>query len=318
MKRTLSLLPLLALCSLLLATAAAASEASPDRTQSNLGFADDRRWLGADDVELPFSTDEQVLDFLRHAEVVEAKRLSSGINKALKVTLEQDGVRAHAIFRTVNRALKERANRPSVYDAHDSYQFEVAAYKVNRMLRLDRIPPVVMREIDGEPGSLQLWVENASTEADVIRSGRNLEGVARRHLQKQVQLMFDQLIFNFDRHQGNSLYDSYDFLWYIDHTRSFKPLPQLPAADRLAVVEEEFLESLRSLDPKAVKQELRPYLDMMQIDALLKRRKQILRRIDDLIAERGVDAVVFDLESRLAGPTELAGNAAPSIPPASE
>lgn len=284
---------------------------------------DDRRFLGPEGEALPFRSDHEVLEFLHTARVVAAKRLATGINRAQKLTLEREGLRANAIFRVVERNLTAGADgRPDRFAARDSYVFELAAYKMSRLLGLDRVPPVVLREIDGERGSLQLWVENAVTEAGLLQSERVAEHPARRNLQKQIQLLFDQLIYNFDRHQGNSLYDTYGFLWYIDHTRSFRPLPLLPAEDSIAVCDRVLYESLRALDKHELRRELDPYLDFVQIDALIKRRAQLLERLDTLIEERGEEQVLFDLGARVAGksgePSKTriaAGPHATAVPP---
>ena len=48
----------------------------------------------------PFSTDDEVLDFLRTARVVSKKRIRKGINQPFKVQLEKDGVKAAAVSAT--------------------------------------------------------------------------------------------------------------------------------------------------------------------------------------------------------------------------
>ena len=59
------------------------------------------RWTDADGKPLPFRSDEELLEFLRAAEVKSEERLSSGVTFPTKLLLEKDGVRAHAIFRDV-------------------------------------------------------------------------------------------------------------------------------------------------------------------------------------------------------------------------
>ena len=63
--------------------------------------AQEGRWRGPGGEPLPFATDEEVLLFLREAEVVDKKVIPQGINKPVKVRLRKDGVEANAIFRTV-------------------------------------------------------------------------------------------------------------------------------------------------------------------------------------------------------------------------
>lgn len=253
-------------------------------------------WRGADDQPLPFETDAQILDFLRRADVVGKKVLTSGITRPYKLTLELDGVRAHAIFRTVNEnppagaglQVPRGTDRP-----RDCYLFEVAAYEIARLLGLEKVPPVVVRTIDGEIGSLQLWVEAARTEASRMEADEPPPNPASWHLQRQLMTAFDTLIDNRDRHEGNVLIDDSGNLWFIDHTRAFQRVPSV--IDRITMSERGFFERLRDLDPALIKRRLHPYLQANEIAALLARRKQLIRRVEKLIEERGEGAVLYDI-----------------------
>ena len=254
------------------------------------------RFPGPDGQPLPFRSDDEVLSFLHTAEIVGSKQLSTGINRPMKLTLEKDGVRAHAVFRTVNRLLTpNRGDRPDPRAARDSYLFEVAAYKLSRRLGIDRVPPVVLREVDGKRGSIQLWIENAKTEAAVLESPQKNIGVAQRQVQKEVMQVFDQLVYNFDRHHANSLYDSYGHLWFIDHTRTFKGLHSPENLNRIAVCDTTLYRNLKSLDRKELRDMLGSYLDFMQIDSIVRRRDKIVNHLDQLVAERGETAVLYNV-----------------------
>jgi hypothetical protein len=49
----------------------------------------------------------------------------------------------------------------------ESYKSEIAAYRLDRVRGLDMVPPTVERSVEGESGSLQLWVENCQLLTDV-------------------------------------------------------------------------------------------------------------------------------------------------------
>lgn len=254
-------------------------------------------WYGVDRQPLPFTSDERVLDYLRHAEIVASEVLASGSTRPLKVTLERDGVRAHAIFRTVDRRIR-RGSLGYGKTFRDSYRFEVAAFELGRLLGLDNVPPAVLREVRGREGSMQLWIEEARSEASRIRRGEQPEKASYWYLQRQVMLLFDNLIFNFDRNPGNLLTTTDGKLWLVDHTRSFKDLPVLSSAEEINVWERRIVERLRRLEPVRIRTHLGPYLEETQLRALLARRERILARVDRLIAERGESYVLFDLERR--------------------
>jgi hypothetical protein len=56
-------------------------------------------WLDPNGDPVPFKTNEEMEDFLRTANVLKKKELSSGITKPWKVLLEKDGVQLNAVFR---------------------------------------------------------------------------------------------------------------------------------------------------------------------------------------------------------------------------
>jgi hypothetical protein len=113
-------------------------------------------------------------------------------------------------------------------------------------------------------------------------------------VQRQTMLVFYNLIYNFDRHQNNMLYDESGRLWYIDHTRSFKRIPELPDLERIAVCDRVFLERLRAADEEVLRRELKPYLDPLELQGLVQRRKLLLEHFDALIADRGEAAVLVN------------------------
>lgn len=281
------LLPILLCAGLTVAPAASPVEVPPEESP----------WLGVDGEPLPFTDEEAILDFLAHATVIESRRTAGGTNRPFKLTLERDGVRAHAVFRTVDRNREAGSRlRPRLRETRprDSYVFEVAAYEIARLLGLRRVPPVVLRTIDGRTGSLQLWMERTRTKASRIETDETPTHPASWHLQHQLMTSFDLLIHNADRNPGNVLVDDDGRLWFIDHTRAFQQVPSVISS--IEVCERSFYERLRSLDPKLLRRRLRPYLTVAEIGALSRRRQQLLEHLERLIAERGEGAVLFELE----------------------
>lgn len=265
------------------------------------------RWLGADGEPLPFESHAEVLDFLKNAPVVKKKVLSSGSTEPWKVTLERGGIRANAIFRHVDINRDER----SIRQFRDWYGFEVAAYEVDQLLNLGHVPPAAIRELEGQPGSIQLWVENANSETDRMESGGEIADMGKHRFQKFRMHIFDVLISNFDRNTGNQLIDGQGKLWFIDHTRSFRRLPTLDR-EVVKVCERPLWERLQAIGPEQFEDRLSPYLDVTQLNAFEKRRIKLIERLQQRIDDLGEAAVIIEV----AGPAgEIAGS---GVEPTSE
>ena len=265
---------------------------------------DPPKWLGPDGEPLPFQSDQEVVEFLARAQVVREKEISAGINTPYKLTLEHGGITANAIFRSVSRTKTEGRGRD--FDRanplfRDSYHYEVAAYTVSRMLGLDNVPPAILYEYKGRRGSLQLWIEEAESENERIARGGELASPASWYLQKQTMKIFDNLIYNFDRNNGNLLVDVRGKVWFIDHTRSFKRLPSLVTPEEIQVCDAELWERLQQLDKSAFRQALQEYLSGIELDALTKRHRKLVELIANLIEEKGPETVLIARDDQVSG-----------------
>ena len=98
----------------------------------------------------------------------------------------------------------------------------VAAYRLDRLLELDMVPVTVIREVDGERGSLQFLPSNTTDELE--RSTAGLGGGASCPIPDQWAAMyvFDILIYNQGRTQKRMLYDQSSWrLMLSEHDRAF-------------------------------------------------------------------------------------------------
>jgi hypothetical protein len=111
-----------------------------------------------------------------------------------------------------------------------------------------------------------------------------------------VMRVWDELIQNRDRNQGNMLWTSDWTLWMIDHTRAFRTGDALSKADQLTRCDRGLLERLRQLSAADMAQVARGgMLTNAEAAAVLKRRDRLVKLFDDLIAKRGEAAVLFTL-----------------------
>lgn len=164
---------------------------------------------------------------------------------------------------------------------------DLAAYRLDLMLGLGMVPVTVAREIGGKHGSLQFIP--GSTLNDEDREARRRGGAAWCPLREQWQAMyvFDSLIYNQGRQRKNMLYSTDNWqLILAEHKNSFSTKRGLPTY--VASVEDQtgnklelgggWQEALSELTDRYLKEELGDVLDRRRINALAKRRDDLLKR----------------------------------------
>ena len=248
---------------------------------------------------LPFADEDDIVEFLRTARVVDREEIPTGVNRPTKLLLQLDSTRAHAVFRTVDEQ-RERWQLPTrevVPNFRDSFRYEPAAYRLSRLLGLDAVPPAVERRIEGKLGSIQLWVHGVMTEKQRVAEGiappRPLEWTRHRAMRK----LFDNLVGNIDRNQGNILIEKDTWrVWLIDHTRAFITRQPLIDPEGITWCEREVYERLKSVDEDTIRVQLEGILDRFELQALLGRWTLVAEALDRAIAERGEEGVLFEWE----------------------
>ena len=246
----------------------------------------------------------EVLAFLETADVVSTEEMSAGTNKKKrKVELEKNGIRVRGIHRNTYD-YRDMAGVGFV----DSYLSEMAAYELSRILGLDFVPPVVKRKVK-KMGSLQLWIEGATTEADRLRGDIEPPDAVRFQEQIDVLRVFDNLIANTDRNPGNIIIDSDWRVWFIDHTRSFAGYRELREPDKIVRCERGVWQKLQTVSDAEIKSRLKPYAPKY-LSPLVARRELVVDKIRQLIAENGEDQVIFDWSEGLS---ECSSSSAPAL-----
>lgn len=235
-------------------------------------------------------------DFLRTAEVVDTERIPVGVTKPQKVTLEKGDLTLHAVWKTIDseERVQKLDGKPPEIGFRDSYKHEVAAYELDKLLGLGLVPPTVGRKIDGQEGSLQLWVEGVMTDAE--RRKRKLDPPNPQAWNNQMFTirLFLQLTQDTDYNNVSNLLIDPDYRIYaIDFSRAFRLHHQLRKEESLTRFSRTVIERLRGLDEAKVTEKLGPWLTGAQIKALMSRRDLILELVDARIAERGEAAVLY-------------------------
>ena len=221
-------------------------------------------------------TDKQVEDFLLSAEVKKVGTTKEGKTRPYKVELTKDGKTIKGIFKYKDTGTHSRSKRNKFIA--DRYQFEMAAYKLDRLLGIGLVPVTVERKVNGQGGIIQVWVDDLISELEMVDNQIPYHGYCDKESQDAFINSFDYLIANRDRNQSNVLYTRSDMqIWFIDHSRSFGVKTYRPKMlkNLKFEVSERFKKELQKKKKKKLKV-LLPYLKGKQVSAILKRRDKLL------------------------------------------
>jgi len=232
----------------------------------------------------PKLTDTETERFLTVANVLSQKKLDSGTTAAIRATLSDGKLTHDAQFQTIDiyKPVFRGAEGTFEKNFRDSYKFNIAAYRLGRMIGIDNIPVSIERELDGKIGSMTWWLDNIwMTEAE--RRDKGIKPPASQFWVDELNVVrvFDQLIYNTDRNQGNLLITPEWKVWMIDHTRAFRTAVAMQKKNALpGRIDHKVLKGLRELNTVQLKKELGAYLRPEEISAILGRRDLIVAHFD--------------------------------------
>jgi hypothetical protein len=223
---------------------------------------------------------------LRECPIESIRKDEPGRTSPWVVTFAERCAIRSALFRYVDR------QRPQ--PMADSYKYDIAAYELTKLLGLEFIPPIVEREVDGRPGTLQVFLENCIREKD--RRRKRLEPPDARVFSNALEeiKVFAHLAYD-DCFNTDDLYIHLED-WRtcrVDFSEAFAPLEELLPGCQLTVCSRKLYTGLLELNGEAVGKALGSYLSDGEIKALLVRKSLILEKINGLIAEKGEENVLF-------------------------
>jgi len=232
----------------------------------------------------PIPADGEIERFLKEADVVSTRSPKKGVTDSLRATMSDGKLTHDAHVQHIDEAKREfRTNQGVEFDFRDSWMFNVAAYKIDRLIGLNMVPPSISRTHRSAPSAFTWWIDDVlMDEGDKVKN--KVDAPDRNYYSRQRMMMylFDELISNTDRNQGNIVYTKDWRLWLIDHTRAFRKNSALKVPARITRCDRQVYEGLKALDRETLKAEVGKQLDDGQIKSLLARRDAIVKKLDSL------------------------------------
>lgn len=238
----------------------------------------------------------QLEEFLKTAAIIGAQEIGEGVTKPLKLLLKNDRYEYAGCWK--NPKGKQQGHL-------EGWQYEIAAYAMDKLLGVHMIPPTVEREYKGKKGSLQFWVESDMSDLERMNQGLRIprEELAHWSKQKYLTRAFDCLIANEDRTQQNIRYKDWRTI-IIDHSRSFRSSNKftkrlmygqngIKAKKLIRQLPRKFVERIKTLDYAAIKQAVGEYLTDKEIEAVLQRKVLLLTEIDSMAKIIGEDIFFY-------------------------
>jgi hypothetical protein len=236
---------------------------------------------------------------LETAEIVGQTQLGGdeAVTEPWVLDLEQDGIKFRAIWKNPLGRVKGFL---------ESWKWEIAAYRLDKLLGFNVVPPTVEKRFRNDLGSCQLWIEDTFTlkhkEENDIKTPSYKIFPWNRAL--YIQRAWDNLLDNEDRHQNQFLITQDWRMLLIDHSRSFgtskKQTTRLIYDEKfkegprlMKQLPRELYEKIKALTADQIKGAVGDYLTDQEIEGVLMRRDLVVAWVENYIKEMGEDQVLY-------------------------
>ncbi len=249
-------------------------------------------WLYAQAPQLTLAEKEE---FLRTAKVISTKDSKGGITGTIRATLSDGKLTHDAQIQSIDESkIRFEGSRGIEINFRDSYKFNIAGYRLGRLLGLNMIPPSMERNYGGKSAAFTWWVDDVMfDEAARMKKKEVAPDTEKWNQEMNIVRVFDQLIHNTDRNLGNLLITKNWDIWMIDHTRAFRTSKELLNAKNLVMCDRNLLAALKKLDGSTLRTTMANYITQVEISGMLARRDKIVT-----FFEAGGEKVLFTLEPR--------------------
>lgn len=239
-------------------------------------------------------------EFLETAEIVEQEQMKTreAVTEPWVLTLEKEGITRRAIWKNPEGRLRGFL---------ENWKWEIAAYRLDKYLGLQMVPPTVEKRFRGNRGSCQLWIENVKT-LRVIEEEKIQKPSYKIYPFNQalyLQRAFDNLIANEDRHLNQFLVTDDWRMILIDHSRTFRTSGKFTKSliydekfkegpRLMSSLPRDLYEKMKSLTTEVIREVVGEYLTDKEIETTLMRRDLIMEWVENRIKQMGEDQVLYE------------------------
>jgi hypothetical protein len=243
-------------------------------------------------------------EFMAAAEIVVSEPLGTGVTKPWKLTLKKGDIEATGAWKNVDKKLSN--------GGRDSWKYEIAAYRLDKLIGLNMVPPAVEKKFRTKAGALSLWADSKYSLLDIMDKGIRIPASASMHVEDMgyIYRIWCCLVANDDPTQENIKYTEDWRMILIDHSRAFRSdktyttrlvfgvdgIKKYQSTGKpylILRVPRALFERIKALDAASISQAVGPYLTDKEIQSIVARIKLIEAEMGGMIKQYGEDKVLY-------------------------
>ena len=234
-------------------------------------------------------------NFLTQGRPSALRSLAVGITSSRRLTLDDGTTRHDAHLQTIDekKSMFEGSNGVEM-NFRDSYKYNIAGYRLAKLLGLNMVPPYVERKIGSDTGSVSWWVNDTIMEVQRYKKNIPIPDSDGWNEQMYAVRVFHELVYDTDPNLTNLLITKDWQLWIIDMTRAFRTYTTIREPKNLVRCDRRLLARMRELDADTLKSTLGDVLTKSELHGLDARRARIVKFFDGEIRAKGESAVLYD------------------------
>jgi len=241
--------------------------------------------------------------FLVTAEIVRSEPVGQGVTHPYRLYLKKGDLETTAFWKNP---------RGMMNGALEGWQYEIAAYRLDKLIGLNMVPVTMEREFQGKKGDLSLYAEHKYSFLEIAEKNIAIpdDALDRVNKAKWLTRAWDSLVANDDRTQQNLLCTEDWRTILIDHSRAFRSSKEF--TDRLMYgadgikksktgspflfrrLPRWFVDKIKALTFESIKGAVGDTLMDAEIRAILPRRDLLVKEVEAMIKEQGEAKVLYE------------------------